>query len=98
VDNACRYSEAGTPIQVTGRVNQGMYHLSVIDHGRGMSSELTTVIDPLQQFEQEHYEQQGIGLGLTIVKQLVELVAGQVSINSVPHEQTTVLVTLPLAS
>ncbi len=47
------------------------------------------------QFERKFYEQQGSGLGLAIAKRLIELHGGELTIESIPSEQTIVHVTLP---
>ncbi len=72
------------------------YALSITDHGRGMSAAQITQIGAYQQFERKLYEQQGSGLGLTIIKRLVQLLYGELTIESIPNQQTTVRVILPI--
>ena len=48
------------------------------------------------QFERKLYEQQGSGLGLTIVKRLVELHSGKLVIESIPEVETKVHIYLPI--
>jgi signal transduction histidine kinase len=98
VDNALKYSTAGTPVSVIGRTvpNQSFYALSVSDRGRGMSREQITKLGAYQQFERKLYAQQGTGLGLSISKRLIELLGGTLTIDSIPNQHTTVRVLLPI--
>lgn len=95
VDNAAKFSEAGTPIAVTGSVDGDRYRLCVSDKGRGMTPEQSASIGAYMQFDRRVYEQQGSGLGLVISKRLVELHDGEMIINSVPGQGTEVCVRLP---
>jgi len=97
VDNALKFSQAGTPVRITAVVREGTFTLSVMDSGRGMTPEQIANIGAYMQFDRKLYEQQGSGLGLAIVKGLVELYEGQLSITSVPHQQTTVCIQLKCA-
>ncbi|MDL5047253.1 response regulator [Oscillatoria amoena NRMC-F 0135] len=97
VDNAFKFSVPGTPVKVACQVSQGIFTLSVSDKGRGMKPEQLMQIGAHMQFDRKLYEQQGSGLGLAIAKRLAELHGGSLSIESVPAEQTTVTVKLPLA-
>lgn len=95
-DNAVKFSPAGSIIKVSSQVKGRVFHLSVQDFGRGMTTEQVNHIGAFMQFERQTYEQQGAGLGLKIVTRIVELARGQFSISSVCKEQTTVSITLPI--
>jgi signal transduction histidine kinase len=95
LDNAFKFSPAGTPVTVTGTIDSENYILSVSNSGRGMTAEQIADIGAYRQFERKLYEQQGSGLGLTIAKRLAELYGGQLTIQSAPQQETTVRVTLP---
>ncbi len=94
--NAFKFSATGTPVTVSNIVSNNTFILSVSDKGRGMSQEQIANLGGYQQFERKLYEQQGSGLGLIIAKRLVELYGGELIIKSIPGQQTTVQVTLPL--
>jgi two-component system sensor histidine kinase/response regulator len=98
VDNAVKFSSSGTSITINSQVVDNMFNLSVHDLGRGMTKEQVARIDAFVQFERKTYEQQGIGLGLRIVKKIVELAGGIFAINSIYQQQTTVNISLPLRS
>lgn len=70
VDNAFKFSEKGQAVTVKGYCDNTEYVLVVEDNGRGMKADQIKDINAFMQFEREHYEQQGMGLGLALVKQL----------------------------
>jgi signal transduction histidine kinase len=95
VDNACKFSPPGTPIEIGDQVSDELYQLTITDHGRGMTAEQIVNVGAYMQFERKLHEQQGSGLGLTIAKRLAEFHGGALSIDSVYGSYTTVRVSLP---
>jgi signal transduction histidine kinase len=95
VDNAFKFSEAGTRVRVMAGVLEQTFWLNVVNTGRGMTPEQIAGIGPHVQFEREKYEQQGAGLGLIIAKRLTELNGGHFVIASTPGAETKVTVTFP---
>jgi len=98
VDNAFKFSDAGTPVRVIAGALDQTFSLNVINSGRGLTADQIAKIGPHMQFEREKYEQQGAGLGLIIAKRLTELNGGNFSINSTPGRETRVTVTFPAPS
>jgi len=96
IENAFKFSEPGTPIIVQGEVENGEFHLSVRDNGRGMTAAQIQGVDSFIQFERHKYEQQGIGLGLKIAQLAMEKIQGTLSIASVYHKNTKVDLRIPL--
>ncbi|WP_414579545.1 response regulator [Anabaena sp. CCY 9402-a] len=94
-DNALKFSSAGTLIQVKSKAINNMLVLSFTDQGRGMTAAQIAELGAYRQFERKLYEQQGSGLGLTIVKRLAELHGGKLKIQSQPQQKTLVQVILP---
>jgi signal transduction histidine kinase len=92
VDNALRFSDPSTKVDVMGSVQNGVYVMSVCDGGRGMTSDQINRVGAYMQFERKLYEQQGMGLGLIIAKNLAELNRGRLTIQSTPAQGTTVYV------
>jgi two-component system sensor histidine kinase/response regulator len=90
LDNAFKFSNAGTPVRVTGKIDGNRYILSIIDLGRGMTAEQIACIGAYMQFEREWYEQQGSGLGLIISRLLIQLDGGKLTIESQVNQGTTV--------
>ena len=97
VDNAFKFSESGTPVRVEGLKEEDFYVLEVSDQGRGMAEEQLLQVGAFVQFDRDQYEQQGLGLGLSITRRLAELHQGTLHLESTPDEGTTVWIWLPLA-
>lgn len=95
LDNALKFSASGTKIYVNSTVCDRTLILSFTDFGRGMTSSEISNLGAYRQFERKLYEQQGSGLGLSIVKRIAELHGGELSIHSQPGEKTVVQVLLP---
>ena len=96
VDNAFKFSKTGTPVHIVSLCQGRQYVLRICDKGRGMSAEQIKSVGAYMQFERAFYEQQGLGLGLAIVRRLVELHGGQLEIESTLDQGTSVHIRLPL--
>jgi signal transduction histidine kinase len=97
VDNAFKFSRGGSPVRVQTRVTERHCVVRVADQGRGMTAEQVASIGAHMQFERRFYEQQGAGLGLIIARRLAELHGGDLTIDSVPGEQTAMELSIPRA-
>lgn len=97
VQNAFKFSESGSSVRVTLIAVEGGIELSVRDRGRGFSTEHIRRIDAYVQFERKMQDQEGLGLGLTIAKKLVELHGGKLTIEGQKGSGSTVTVRLPQA-
>jgi len=86
VDNAIKFTDEGT-VAVTARRGDGdlTVVIEVADTGRGIvAEELANIFEPFRQVGEQHFHPStGVGLGLSIVKQLVEALGGSVSVTSV---------------
>ncbi|HEY5798857.1 MAG TPA: ATP-binding protein, partial [Burkholderiaceae bacterium] len=99
LDNAVKYSPAGTAIAVSLHADGGKATLQVRDEGQGIAPELLPrIFDVFVQGEQSLQRLQGgLGIGLTLVRRLVEMHGGSVAIASAGAGLgTTVTVVLPL--
>ncbi len=70
IDNAFKFSEKGQAVKVHSYLDGDHYVLAVHDAGRGMTPDQLQKINAFMQFDREHFEQQGMGLGLALIKQL----------------------------
>ncbi len=100
LDNAAKYSPAGSPVTVTARFEQGQVVLSVTDKGAGLTS------DEKMQFGRRSFRGQrhavgssGSGLGLWVASTLVAANGGTVNATSQGLDLgTTVTLRLPAAA
>ncbi len=96
IDNAIKFSKPGDQVWVRAESNHGQIYILVQDTGIGIAPEWQTAIfERFQQIDRETMEQQGLGLGLTIAHQLVQLHGGDIQVESQPGKGTTMTVLLP---
>lgn len=101
LNNACKYVGDKKParIEVEGAANGSTVKYVVRDNGVGLDERQRARIfqlyhrSPVQ--EVEGVVQEGHGVGLAIVKRIVERYGGSIVVQSVPREGTTFEVTLP---
>lgn len=94
VSNAIKYG-GGEPIDVTVTAGDATVRLEVRDRGQGIAPQLQGRL--FERFERAVATRRvsGLGLGLYIVKKIVEAHAGRVELTSAPGAGTTVGVELP---
>jgi DNA-binding response OmpR family regulator/anti-sigma regulatory factor (Ser/Thr protein kinase) len=97
VDNALKFSKPGNKVQISGRKEEDDYILEVTDAGRGFVLESLDDIAPFKQFNRKKFEQQGLGIGLYLVKRIVDFNQGELKIVSLEGEGTKVIISLPVA-
>ena len=81
IENACKYSPPNSPVEIGYRRQQSMVLLSVRDHGPGVpSDERDQVFERLWRGRQKA-EIPGTGIGLSVVKTLIEAMDGSVAVD-----------------
>ena len=95
--NAIKYTRSGGRIEVALSAESTQAHLAVSDDGQGISPEAQIHLFELYYRAGDESSQHvsGTGLGLYIVKMLVEAHGGSVSVNSARGQGTTFTVSLP---
>jgi two-component system OmpR family sensor kinase len=96
LSNAVKYG-AGEPIEVSLVRNGTAARLTVQDHGIGISEEDQARIFGAFERAVTRREQGGFGIGLWVVRHLVDAMHGEVLVTSRPAEGSTFTVTLPLS-
>jgi signal transduction histidine kinase len=94
LDNAFKFSTAGTPVQLTVGNDAGGLQIRVADQGVGIRPEEQSQVGAFRQFNRRLREQQGTGLGLSIAKKVTELSGGQLTFGA-GNPGTVVEVHLP---
>ncbi len=99
LDNAIKYSPKGGPVSVEAAIQDNMSVISITDRGIGIpDKELPRLFTRFHRVQRpETGGLRGTGLGLYVVKSLVERMDGSIRIESRLNEGTTVYVHMPLA-
>jgi signal transduction histidine kinase len=97
LDNAAKFTPQGR-IVIRGRVGEGKLHVAVEDEGIGIChDDQQFVFDEFFQVDEPASQKyRGAGLGLTLVRDLITLLGGEVSILSDVGRGTTIAFTIPL--
>ena len=96
LDNAAKFSPEGGTVAVNLRKAKNALMVSVTDQGEGMRADTQAHI--FEQFYQgdTSHTTQGNGLGLAMVKKVLELHGGSIQVNSAPGQGSCFTVTLPI--
>jgi signal transduction histidine kinase len=95
--NAVKYSPHGGTIVINTRKQGAYYFFSVSDDGIGMTpDQVDKVFDKFYRADSSNTAVSGLGLGMSIVKQIVEVHGGRIWVQSEPNCGTTVSFTLLL--
>ncbi len=98
IDNAIKYTTDGGSVMLRIALEERMARVSVTDTGQGIPRDaLPKLFDPF--FRSRHHERsqiKGLGLGLSIAKDLVELHGGSISVQSEVGRGSVFHFTLPV--
>jgi two-component system OmpR family sensor kinase len=94
VDNAFRHTRRAVDVVVRAERDDGVARLIVADRGDG----IPPTVAPARLRALPPRSREGTGLGLALVREIVERHGGSVTLESAPGAGTTARVVLPLAS
>lgn len=99
MSNAWRYAPAQSTITITTKRDGQTVALSISDHGKGIApTDIPFIWDRFYRSDKSRSrEDGGTGLGLAITKKLVELMNGQITVQSLQGEGATFTIILPAA-
>ena len=99
LENAAKYSTPGSPIFVSSEVKNDRLITSVADRGMGIDDlERSMIFDKFYRGQSQRYRVQGTGMGLAIVKAIVEAHGGRIDVSSQLGHGSVFSFGLPVAS
>lgn len=97
LSNACKYSPANTIIELTICLKERSVLIEIQDQGKGLSEyDSKHLFQPYYQLERDRQKSNGLGLGLSICKQIVEAHGGKIWVNSKPGIGSAFAFNIPL--
>ena len=96
IDNAIKYVPKDRLIEIIWRKEKGNVVLLVKDQGEGIPKRHTTrLFEKFYRVDPSRTEAKGAGIGLSIVKQLIEKHGGTIQVKSEPAEGSSFICTFP---
>jgi PAS domain S-box-containing protein len=92
LNNAIKYNKPGGYVNVSAYIkdNKKDIRIKITDSGIGIAaSDLEKLYVPFERIGAEKTQVEGTGLGLAVVKKLVEATGGQIGVESIPGEGST---------
>ncbi|NJD37997.1 MAG: sensor histidine kinase [Geobacter sp.] len=98
LDNACKYSPPETVVTITCRTDSEMAVVTVTDQGSGISSGEAESIFEKYRRGSASQGTSGAGLGLWLVRQIIEQQGGYITLAPGPDKGTVATIGLPLSA
>ena len=96
IDNAMNYCREYCKITVTTQVEDGVFIIKVADDGMGISKEdLPHVFEPFYRSADAEQMVDGVGIGLTVVRDMTMAMGGSVAVDSMKDRGSVFTVKLP---
>lgn len=98
LSNAMKYTEPGGSVRVSQKIEEGFIKTAISDTGCGMSKEsMKRIFDKFYQADTSH-SGEGNGLGLALALRVIDLMNGDIQVESELGKGSTFTVALPLSN
>lgn len=94
--NCLKFSNPGQEIKISSNKFEHVYCLEFYNQGIGMSEEEINKISSFTQFNRRQQEQQGIGLGISIVKMICNILKYKLIIESEKNKYSKISIEIPI--
>ena len=97
LSNAIKYGPERSRVKIRcERLADGRVRIAITDHGSGMTSQqVAALYQPFNRLGRERTGAEGSGIGLVVTRSLVELMGGEMGVESSPGQGSTFWLTLP---
>lgn len=97
LSNAIKHANGRVTLSlIVPDVSTGFYEIHVSDDGEGINeTEIHKIFQPFYQIRKDRKKNQGTGIGLALVKLLVDVHGGNIKVESTEHEHTTFRLSFP---
>ncbi len=99
LSNAIKYTPGGGKVNIEWKTTfPNRIRISIVDTGIGVASEkMDELFEPYNRLGQEDGPEEGMGIGLTVTKKLVEMMGGTIGVTSTEGVGSTFWIELPVA-
>lgn len=95
-DNAFKFTRKGESVVVSVRAHANLMEMIVADYGNKSTAAELAQYQPFVQFNRKQFEQQGLGIGLQLIKLIVQQLLGDIQILDNEPIGIKIIITIPL--
>lgn len=99
LSNAIKYNIKGGQVSLNAQLETGHIKISITDTGPGIpSDQIPEMFEPFNRLGQEASTIEGTGIGLSITQMLIEMMEGEIGVDSTLGKGSTFWVTIPIVT